>query len=255
MAMIKLQNMTPAPYYEQSRDFQFIGRLYDVVLNSVKTNLDQIYNLPLNRNTDKQLMDLLAMTLGFRPKHNYNSEQLYSVCSALNEILRNKGSKTAIDLAVKAIVNADGIYQEYTCDTDINNNVLYVYIPQTVKDISLFKDLLDYILPAGMKCEIIRTFVNILKGKANNGTTEAGTQDYVRLYKVTDKGYQKVMKEIPEELSARFFDANNSEEIAEKTTGDVTAKNTVVQGNIFNSYVYKPEEITEESQNAKKEKK
>ena len=40
--MIKLQDMTPDVYYNQSRDFQFIGRLYDIVLNSVKTNADLI---------------------------------------------------------------------------------------------------------------------------------------------------------------------------------------------------------------------
>lgn len=30
--MIKVQNLTPDIYYNRSRDFQFIGRLYDVVL-------------------------------------------------------------------------------------------------------------------------------------------------------------------------------------------------------------------------------
>ena len=41
--MIRLQDMTPSVYYDQSRDFQFIGRLFDVVLNSVKTNADMVY--------------------------------------------------------------------------------------------------------------------------------------------------------------------------------------------------------------------
>ena len=39
--MIKLQNLTPEVYYKESRVFQFIGRLYDIVLNSVKTETDE----------------------------------------------------------------------------------------------------------------------------------------------------------------------------------------------------------------------
>ena len=45
--MIKLQNYTPEIYYKESRDFQFIGRLYDLVLNSIKTEVDLLYYLPL----------------------------------------------------------------------------------------------------------------------------------------------------------------------------------------------------------------
>ena len=67
--MIKLQDYTPEVYYRESRDFQFIGRLYDLVLNYVKTNADLIYSLPLSDNSDNQFIDLMAMTLGFHAKH------------------------------------------------------------------------------------------------------------------------------------------------------------------------------------------
>ena len=73
--MIKLQNLTPVVYYDQSRDFQFIGRLYDLVLNYIKTNAANLYNLPSGKNMDEQLLNLLALTLGFKPKKNYNSKK------------------------------------------------------------------------------------------------------------------------------------------------------------------------------------
>ena len=50
--MIRLQDLVPNVYYEKSRDFQFIGRLFDIVLNSVKTNSDTLYNLPSGKNKD-----------------------------------------------------------------------------------------------------------------------------------------------------------------------------------------------------------
>ena len=90
--MIKLQDLTPEVYYKESRDFQFLGRLYDLVLNSVKTESELIYNLPLSPNVNEKMLELLTLTLGFKPKHQYNSKQLYAICSVLSEIIRNKGS-------------------------------------------------------------------------------------------------------------------------------------------------------------------
>ena len=74
--MIRLQDLTPDVYYRKSRDFQFIGRLYDVVLNSVKTNADLINILPVSSlQQDQKLTELLLLTLGFQSKHKYNLVQ------------------------------------------------------------------------------------------------------------------------------------------------------------------------------------
>ena len=101
--MIRLQDLVPNVYYEKSRDFQFIGRLFDIVLNSVKTNSDTLYNLPSGKNKDERLLNLLAFTLGFQPKHHYNSKQLEAICSVLPLIIQNKGSLMAIVIAKQAM--------------------------------------------------------------------------------------------------------------------------------------------------------
>jgi hypothetical protein len=54
--MIKLQNYTPEIYYKESRDFQFIGRLFDLVLNAVKTDADLLYHIPLSTDSDEKLL-------------------------------------------------------------------------------------------------------------------------------------------------------------------------------------------------------
>ena len=64
--MVKIQESVPQIYYNSSRDFQLIGHLFDLVLNSVKTEADLLFNLPLSTNSDDQLLDLLAFTLGLR---------------------------------------------------------------------------------------------------------------------------------------------------------------------------------------------
>ena len=153
--MIKLQDLTPEIYYKQSRDFQFIGRLYDLVLNSVKTNSANLYNLPIGKNMDEQLLNLLALTLGFKSNKKYNSKQLRAICSVLPVILKRKGSIEALILATNALLAAEGIIQplDYTI---IPNQSITLYVAQKLTDITLLTDLLDYLLPAGLSCIIVK---------------------------------------------------------------------------------------------------
>ena len=161
--MIRLNKFTPNIYYEQSRDFQFIGRLYDTVLNSVKTNADIIkYGLPFNDQSPHEFLVLLARTLGFKPKHQYSRVQLHAICSVFSEILRNKGNIKAIQLLGDAILKAEGILGTIACFMQYDDTykkdlpVLRVVVPTTLSDITLFYDLLDYVVPAGCLIEIIR---------------------------------------------------------------------------------------------------
>lgn len=161
--MIRIQKYTPEVYFEQSRDFQFIGRLYDVVLNSVKTNVDIIQNsLPFNTHSSRDLLKLLAYTLGFKPKHKYSHAQLLAICSVFSELLRNKGNIQAIYLLGETILKTEGIVGNIAClmqyDLKTNKNLptLRIIIPEQLAEIALFYDLLEYVAPVGCKIEIIR---------------------------------------------------------------------------------------------------
>lgn len=157
--MIKLQDLTPQVYYNQSRDFQFIGRLYDLVLNYLKTNSDNLYNLPLSDNTNEQTLSLLATTLGFKMRRNYDSKQLVSVCSVLPKVLKYKGSLKSVLIAAQAILNANGISQKLIYDLEENNTKLVLYVSSYLTNLNLLYDLLDYILPAGMSFMVVQGLV------------------------------------------------------------------------------------------------
>ena len=173
--MIKLQELTPSIYYEQSRDFQFIGRLYDIVLNYVKTNADNLYTLPIGKNMDEKLLNLLAFTLGFQSKHHYNSKQLLAICSVLPLILKNKGSLNAILIAANSILYAEGINQ--ALDYEFKNNNLVLYLSQDLSDLTLLKDIMIYILPAGIGCDMIKEIQSV-----NKIETILTTKDEVTVY-------------------------------------------------------------------------
>lgn len=154
--MIKFSNQVPSVYSSASRDFQYLGWLIDIVLNSVKHNVDDIYNLPDNK-VDPKLTELLAMTLGFKVKRNYDQNQLRALVAALPKILKYKGTKTAIDMAGNALISASGASGDFYSEiSKEDHGELEVTFPVNLVDISLFIDLLPYILPAGMTCHIIR---------------------------------------------------------------------------------------------------
>ena len=152
--MIKFANQVPSVYPNASRDFQFLCWLFDIVLNSVKHNVDDMYYLPDNK-IDPKLVELLATTLGFKIKRNYDQAQLRALVVVLPRILKYKGTKIAVDMAGKALLAASGATGSY--ESKVENGELYVRFPETLVDVALFSDLLTYILPAGMTCHIART--------------------------------------------------------------------------------------------------
>lgn len=155
--MIKTQNLTPDVFYKKSRDFQILGRIYDIVFNYLKTNIDTLDNLPANENVDDKLVDLVAISLGFKQSHNYNVKQLKSLCSIFTTVIRNKGNKQSIQLVLDMLTNIENSAQhaEIIIDNDCPY-ILKVFIPEDISDTTLFEDVLNYILPAGMSCTIIQ---------------------------------------------------------------------------------------------------
>jgi hypothetical protein len=161
--MIKFSNQVPSVYSNASRDFQYLGWLIDIVLNSVKHNVNGIYDLP--NSTDPRLTELLAMTLGFKVKRNYDQDQLRALVAALPRILKYKGTIAAVEMAGRALIAASGSTGAFSCK--VKNCELIVELPATLVDVSLFTDLLTYILPAGMTFRIERASQRTRKIETN----------------------------------------------------------------------------------------
>ena len=157
--MISIKNQIPNIYYDASRDFQVLGHLYEVVLNYSKTNADLLYLLPNGIDTDTRATELLATTLGFKLRRNYDKAQLAALVSIFPRLLKMKGTITAINLAGNALVKASGVPGTFASDLDPKTHVLTIQIPIELSDITLFIDLLPYILPSGIRVSIVRRTV------------------------------------------------------------------------------------------------
>lgn len=158
--MLKTQKLTPSIYYDRSRDFQALGRVYDMVFNYMKTNTDLLNNAPLSDNFDTKLLNLITTTLGFKEAHAYNNEELKALCTIFSTAIRNKGNIQSINLILNMLANVYNTNSEYYAYVDEKNSAkIYVFIPDSITNITLFKDVLNYILPAGVICEIVNTEV------------------------------------------------------------------------------------------------
>jgi hypothetical protein len=153
--MIKIKDQIPSVYYDASRDFQILGHLYEVLLNYTKTNADMLYLLPNGIEADTRTTELLATTLGFKLRRNYDKEQLAALVSIFPQLLKIKGTQRAVELAGNALVKASGVPGVFS--SKIENHVLTINIPIELSDITLFIDLLPYIIPFGIRVSIVRT--------------------------------------------------------------------------------------------------
>ena len=176
--MIKFYDQVPTIYSNASRDFQYLSWLINIVLNSVKHNVDDLYTLP-NTHADVRLTELLAMTLGFKVKRNYNQEQLLALVSVIPSILKYKGTITAIEMAGNALIKTSGASGSFTSEQ--KGYLLEITIPSELIDTALFIDLLPYILPAGMSYRVVRK-----SEKQDELSTDLNYSDRVEAHLYTD---------------------------------------------------------------------
>jgi len=162
--MISIKNQVPNIYYDASRDFQVLGHLYEVTLNYIKTNADMLYLLPNGIEEDTRATELLATTLGFKLRRNYDKAQLAALVSIFPQLLKIKGTLAAVNLAGDALVKASGVPGMFSSKIE-EGHILTINIPIELSDITLFIDLLPYILPFGLRVSIVRN--TVLKRELN----------------------------------------------------------------------------------------
>ena len=212
--MLRTKELVPEIYYNQSRDFQFIGRLFDIVFNYSKNNID------LMSNDDVKLLNLLARTLGFETKHQYNTEDLQAICNVFIDLVRAKGSYESIKNACKTLISVQNIsgYLDVVDDKDENGNKLYtlsIYIPGELTDLILLEDLFNYILPAGYDYNFIKSL------KANPNTSDFGVSSRVKTFKLDNENLSKIAEPTTRDSRPDMVNESNSEEFGTTYTTEV----------------------------------
>ena len=158
--MIRVKGLTPSVYTERSRDYQTVlSPAFDIVLNSIKTNVDALENLTVSNTYDKKLLDLLCYTLGFKKAHIYNVVQLNALCSVFMTVIKNKGNVKSISTILSTLANVENVKEACIVKTsDEDPYCLDIFVPSSVQNTELFEDILDYILPAGMTYHLYKQY-------------------------------------------------------------------------------------------------
>lgn len=149
MAIIRLQDNTPAAYVENSRDFQLVCRAYDSALNGVKFYIDSILDLSDTNQISNPLLPLLQTKLGFYTLYSHGDRELKHALRAFPYIMKNKGSLKAINMAIRAWLKAERIYTSYSVELDHENKIVEVNFSGRELDTSLLEEMFRYILPFG----------------------------------------------------------------------------------------------------------
>ena len=164
MKILDIKNLTPDIYSQESRDFQLLANLYSVIVNGVKFDSDNILRTVDTNRCRAEFLDLLATKLGFFTKKDLNSEQLRSGLMGFKDLIKKKGTLTAIAQAVNVFLKSLGIHNKVkiALTTEdlvfsgrlIKNRTVIISIESPVSDTSLLDEIFRYILPAGYEYEI-----------------------------------------------------------------------------------------------------
>ena len=148
--MFRIQNNVPEVYVNDSRDFQLISRIYDMIFAGVKYNIDSLKHASNTQEINSQLLNLLRYKLGFFTNTDIDNEKLRHILHIFPAVIHKKGTlqgiKETLNLwfrvnnkpeAVKSIIKNKDLYCiEIDLDTDSF-------------DTSLLDELFRYLLPTG----------------------------------------------------------------------------------------------------------
>jgi hypothetical protein len=163
--MLRTEDLTPEVYYKESRDFQYFGRLYDVIFNYIKCNVDLMKEAPYNN-----METLLLNTFGFHHKTNETNESVKRVAENLTSLFREKGTTNCIKRLFTILATSENIDEEI----DINDTYYYdaaktikkiiITLPPNISfySLALAEKLLNYLLPVGCVCDIQKSDIERL---------------------------------------------------------------------------------------------
>lgn len=152
--MIDFYKKIPEYYNNESRDFQIFTRVFDLIENSLKFDIDSINTILDTDSINNSYIDSVAKKVGFFESEIYPDYILRFIISAFPYIIKYKGSLEGITRATQAFLKINGIKDKPLIEIDNTNYIIKIGIQSTLFDISLLKVILKYILPTGYFLDI-----------------------------------------------------------------------------------------------------
>ena len=164
MALIRLQNKVPNIYVDESRDFQLLCRLYDIILNGIKYDTDGVARLTNTRDCKSNILQLLQTKLGFFSSYTFTDDMLRTILSTFATLVKSKGTKEAIYSAVYVYLKTLGLETTIKVDviekkpteeqkrlygTRVTDHSIVIGISSLAQEVQPLREILKYIIPFG----------------------------------------------------------------------------------------------------------
>lgn len=185
--MFKFENNLPEYWVNESRDFQLLARLDDILYMGQRADIATIQNLNSSQKCKNTFLSLLAKKVGFFTDEYIEDKVLRNIIGAFRLAVKHKGTKQGIIYAVTAILKAENSTGTPRVDVlfEDDNYIINIYTPVNIVNKVALKEFLKYILPTGV---IYNTYSYV--HDVPEQTTELSTSSVVKYIKYggsTDK--------------------------------------------------------------------
>lgn len=204
----------PDYWMNESRDFQLLTRIDDILFMGQRADIATIQNLNDSKKCKNIYLNLLAKKVGFFTDKNLEENVLRNIIGAFKVAVKHKGTKIGIEYAVRAILKAENSSGVPEVEVDNENYDINIFTPVELKNVEALNEFLKYIIPAGYNVNIYSYI------KAPTATTQLNNIDRLiaasmniatmaslRPYSKNDSGY--ITNDIPTTDSDRFSDEHH----------------------------------------------
>lgn len=158
MKRFRLRNNVPDVYVKQSRDFQLMCDLFDIINNGVKFDIDTIIDMSDTTLCRESMLPYLQSKLGLQTSKEIPSDTLRTILKCFPYVVNNKGCRKGIEQAICLFLNIIYANCNHTIEIknrDLNAPISGQYIVQielednVLKNLFILDDILKYVIPTG----------------------------------------------------------------------------------------------------------
>ena len=189
--MFRFQDNIPEIYINESRDFQLLSRLSDILFSGVKYDVDSMVNILDATLAKDRMLQLMCTKVGFFPNIEIVNQVLKYIIASFPYIIKNKGNEAGIRAAINAILkaknNPDAVGEPIIIITgsQVEDNrdpyTIYIYTTVSIYNNAALKEVLRYVVPAGYHYKIL-SYRSIMSGYDNPDIIQQS--DIIRIAKV-----------------------------------------------------------------------
>lgn len=161
--MILLEDNVPQVYVEESRDFQYILKIYNTIFNMLKYETDTLQYITDTDQIESSLLPLLKSKIGFFTDYPINDKMLRGILSGFPLMVKNKGSLESIQQALNIFLKVLNIRTQIVLKAvgedaqlvdgviQVDSHTILIAIQSAVQSIYILEELFRYIMPAGFQ--------------------------------------------------------------------------------------------------------